>query len=1040
MQDGSFYDKLGTIVPTTLTGSHSYWASKLLDLLALSRILGKPSFFIPLTQNDKWPDIQNHIINGPGPTQPPMDIHSEFELHDIHPSRDFSVETVTAYSNRVRLFNKEVISNPSGPLGTVIDWWDRKDFQSRGAIHNHMVVWCKEGTVPDNVVCAEVPRGATDNPSMNSLKSYVRRLQMHRCRKDKCFLDSRGRPLKKCKYSFPYPVQEEEGLNKAGNHLLPRRHCDEDTLVIPYNQQLLYLWGAHMNIQNVTESGWEMYLAKYVAKGEPSFKLDISKNASEPEKYLRTRDVGRLDVDHINLGHFLCCSSRSVMYLPTDLAPQYGFLKRNEHLPSDPDIDDIFYSNMLDKYMERPPELNHVLYVDWAEKYMLARSSSSHITNTLTQPRSTRTYIDMKGRKWKERKTEAVARWKFYMPNGDNQEQYYMQQLVLKLPLCKDTPIISKNNTSGTYMEECALRNLLSQDEDALALLHDARQRGFSIENLRKLAQSLKDMNWIGEDDFNVFIDEVETLHNTIQSEDQQEMLDTDLDRTDESDLANLAVHSTNINLEDFQSTLSPSKLQAYEYITQSLSTGKQVLTAIIGEAGTGKSYLLKGLIEHAQSVLHLTPRKVATTGVAAHLIGGETVHHFFQMNINCKSRLEPGTVEYDLITNTDLLVIDEFSLLEIRQFFTIDKILRDFATAKNTEHMPFGGKSVLLMGDPAQLPAIDQDIFDTFLWRKLDIIILKDVKRQNDEVFQQLLSTVRMGRTSTHINSILTSRVLPIIDITNINLDDPGAAIICSLRKERDEWNNVFLETLDTELYTFEADDTDVTGNPLPEKEKRRILWLHRQRLEDTLTVRVGARVVLCKNIDTENGWLNGTLAIVTKIHTTFIVIQSLSTHRTTVVMRMKQNVSFPGSPIQYVRSQFPLILGWALTVHKVQGMTLTKAYVQLNKNFFASGQAYVALSRVKCLDDLYLLDFGPTVIYLDDYYKSLLQWMASVDKLCNTSSTLSDETVTVEYPTRCTEHANVSRCKKKLHFPPKLSAAHSSQSHTDCNYSCRN
>ena len=120
--------------------------------------------------------------------------------------------------------------------------------------------------------------------------------------------------------------------------------------------------------------------------------------------------------DHIHLGHFLCCSSRAVLYLPTDLAPQYGFVQRNEHLPSDPDSDDTLYFDMLDKYMEPPPELNHVLYVDWAEKYMLARSSSSHITNTLTQPHSTRTYIDMKGRKWKECKTEAVARWKFICP------------------------------------------------------------------------------------------------------------------------------------------------------------------------------------------------------------------------------------------------------------------------------------------------------------------------------------------------------------------------------------------------------------------------------------------------------------------------------------------------------------------------------------------------------------------------------------------------------------------------------------------------
>ena len=104
-----------------------------------------------------------------------------------------------------------------------------------------------------------------------------------------------------------------------------------------------------MNIQKVTTSGWEMYLAKYVAKTEPSFRLEISKDASDTEKYIRTRVVGRLEVDHINLGHFLCCASREVIYLPTEFDPTYGFLKRKKDLPSDPDSEDVFYSNLLEK-------------------------------------------------------------------------------------------------------------------------------------------------------------------------------------------------------------------------------------------------------------------------------------------------------------------------------------------------------------------------------------------------------------------------------------------------------------------------------------------------------------------------------------------------------------------------------------------------------------------------------------------------------------------------------------------------------------------
>eukprot|EP00795_Rhopilema_esculentum_P016123 gene16123-7480_t len=196
-------------------------------------------------------------------------------------------ENGESFEEKEKLFKEKVINNSNGPLGKVIDWWDRKEFQAMGAIHNHMV---------------------------------------NRCRKDKCFTSSHDKPLRKCKYGFPYPVQEEEGLNNDGNRFLPRRRCHEDILVVSYNQEILYLCGAHMNIQKDDD------------------------NSDEED----TSDV-----------------------CPAVL-------------------------------------------------------------------------VDRMGRRWKQRKVEAVARWRFYLPNGENQESYYMQKLVLNLPLRKETPVISPNNMSKT--------------------------------------------------------------------------------------------------------------------------------------------------------------------------------------------------------------------------------------------------------------------------------------------------------------------------------------------------------------------------------------------------------------------------------------------------------------------------------------------------------------------------------------------------------------------------------------------------------------
>eukprot|EP00112_Aurelia_sp_Birch-Aquarium-sp1_P026726 Seg968.10 transcript_id=Seg968.10/GoldUCD/mRNA.D3Y31 product="hypothetical protein" protein_id=Seg968.10/GoldUCD/D3Y31 len=597
----SFYERLGKIVPSTITGSRSYWLGRFLDLIAMTKKFGQPDLFITLTQNDGWREIRNHAKHGPGHFEEPGDINGLFEYDHIAPDKSFSIETVVAYNNRLKLFKEKVLFNKNGPLGEVLDFWDRKEFQSRGAIHNHMVVWCKPGTIPEDVVCAEMPRSDTADPTVTALRSYVKRLQVHKCRPARCNRSSRGKKLNRCKYGFPFKIQMEDQLNHAGNRHLPKRRCQDDVNIVPYNKEILFLWGAHMNIQRVTGSGWEMYLAKYVAKTEPSFQMQLSRDASDTERYIRTRIVGRLEVDHINLGHFLCQSSREIVYLPTEFNPEYGFVKRREHLPEDPESTDVFYDNYLQKYMDRPIQLEHLLYPDWAANYAIARGASAEAAEDSEDsdgnsdqsdaeesilPRGVLT--DLKGRRWKRRTKEAVPRWKFYLPNGDNQENYYMQKLILNCPLRRNQDIFSEENQSKSYMEECTLRNLLSQEDDALNALHDAHQRGFSIRRLRRMAQQLVDANWIGEDEFNNFIDEVTTIQRAnMHNAEEQELEDVDIEH-DEADLGALALgEREEIDINGYVSSFSQSQRAAFDHITANLSSGKQVLTSIIGKAGT---------------------------------------------------------------------------------------------------------------------------------------------------------------------------------------------------------------------------------------------------------------------------------------------------------------------------------------------------------------------------------------------------------------------------------------------------------------------
>ena len=125
--------------------------------------------------------------------------------------------------------------------------------------------------------------------------------------------------------------------------------------------------------------------------------------------------------------------------------------------------------------------------------------------------------------------------------------------------------------------------------------------------------------------------------------------------------------------------------------------------------------------------------------------------------------------------------------------------------------------------------------------------------------------------------------------------------------------------------------------------------------------------------------GWVNGTLAVVTSMQPNCVVIAKLAnpSHKYPIP-RFRQRIEIQGASYGILHQQFPLQLAYGFTV---QGYTIQKAIVCLGSTFFASGQAYIALSRVKNLDDLVLWDFDPSIIKFDPFYQELLQWMDCVD-----------------------------------------------------------
>ena len=329
-----------------------------------------------LSPNDNWLHIQSTIRKGWGASADP----SEFQDLSCKPDNERAVgpnplESVLGAEKRFSAMMDILLDKNSGPLGIVVDFAVKKEYQKRGGLHWHILFWVQPDSTPDNVVLAEMPRSAdTQNVQAQYARRMVQKYQVHReCHPDRCFKGYAGKILTKCKYGFPFKIpQLNEELDEDGIRFLYTRRCKEDQLVVPYNLEILLFWGASMNIQRVARHGFEMYLAKYISKPESSFNVKLSQNPTEPEKYLRTRVIGACEAIDVQLGFNQYHLSRGTVFLATELKPQQQFLKHRVQLANLPeDSEDIYLSTKYQIYLLRNNALRDItypMYFQWWRK------------------------------------------------------------------------------------------------------------------------------------------------------------------------------------------------------------------------------------------------------------------------------------------------------------------------------------------------------------------------------------------------------------------------------------------------------------------------------------------------------------------------------------------------------------------------------------------------------------------------------------------------------------------------------------------------
>ncbi|MGL4596031.1 MAG: ATP-dependent DNA helicase [Bacteroidia bacterium] len=390
----------------------------------------------------------------------------------------------------------------------------------------------------------------------------------------------------------------------------------------------------------------------------------------------------------------------------------------------------------------------------------------------------------------------------------------------------------------------------------------------------------------------------------------------------------------------------------------------------VTGKAGTGKSTFLRHLARTSRKKMVI----LAPTGVAAMNVGGQTIHSFFQfpqkplVEANDIHIFRKATAENEeeerrtLIRELDTLIIDEISMVRADLMQAIDLSLR-----KNggDELRPFGGKQVVFIGDLMQLPPVtpkDQEeilrqymyagfyffhapVFETYPFLKIQF---SKVYRQNELKFIALLDAFRENEVTQNEIDLLNSRLVP---EGKLDMERPFITI-ATVNDVAEQINAQRLESLKGERFRLKG---KVEGE-FPEKE-----W----PTELNLILKVGAQVMLLRN-DSFKRWYNGSIGIVKSIEAEkgevevelengkHYFIQQHTWERTVFEFdRRERRVksSLKGSFVQ-----FPLRLAWAITVHKSQGLTFDQAAIDLQRGIFLHGQLYVALSRCRTLEGIFL------------------------------------------------------------------------------------
>ncbi|KAM9817805.1 uncharacterized protein ACBT44_006975 [Syngnathus typhle] len=1135
---------------TPLRGTPAYWERTTKDLFAMIRQLGTPTFFCTFSAAEmRWEEVitaikaqQGEVVNFAE-----LDWATKCEILRSNP-----VTTMRMFDKRVEALFRDLILSPARPIGEVVDYFYRLEFQHRGSPHIHCLIWVKDAPVfeeaSEGAICDFVSRYISaqlpDPEKEPELYKKVTEVQMHSKGHTKTCVKHQGA---NCRFGFPRPpcettmiitpvacenqdqhkekqvvandklVRVQRLLNEpeTSSLTLPQllAKCEltdaeyveclymtaskssvvlkrdpKDCWVNNYNRHLLLAWDANLDIQYILNAfSCISYICSYISKAEHGLSqylksvIENSRNENVNESdemkqimqaYSKKREVSAQECAARACGLHMKQSSRSVVFVQTSDNP----LKMSYPLSllegKTQESHEVWMTGLPDKYKSRPQtkDFEVMCLADFASTCRIVYGKQVKGKNVLP-------LLNDMGFVQKRKEKAAVIKYcKF--SEQKNPEEYYCSLLKLYLPHRANCQLKSERCPSYQLFHDHACVQLPYNDsvERVCEIVNRNRERyekhskdiDDAIQEVEESGLVINEWCHLAPESELQRLECIEENNARDEPNDNVEDNVPDYNVRSETSEISIATEAAAIDpavLRDMYRNLNQKQASVFykvrDWCIKRVCSSKpieQFFYHINGGAGTGKSHLIKCIHTEATKILQRLPRLAeeadiskqtvvlaAFTGTAAFNISGTTLHCLLKLPRSLKppyhglgNKLDEVRAELSI---AQILIIDEISMVSKDLFAYVNARLIQIKGI----NLPFGGMSVLAVGDFFQLPPVRQSkplcVYDpTRLdhWRdNFKKITLTAIMRQKDDVaFAELLNRLRVKEKSDELSEL--DRALLATRYTSPEMCPSHILHVFATNKQVDGHNSAMLDLLHKDIVQIDADDYKKDKQTGRMARQTFPVQGAKSELPDSIRVALGARVMLTRNFDVQAGLCNGTFgkivelvnypneARVKKVGLELDHVSNTARAANRVYIdRQEEKLKKPG----VTRRQFPIKLAFACTIHKVQGMTTSEAAVSL-KGVFEHGMGYVALSRVTSLSGLHILHMDERRLHANPEITAALAEMAedsleSVMPLLHVMPSVdrANHLVVVHHNTEGLScHVQDIRCHHELHFADVL------------------